>query len=224
MTCEQIQVLFDDYIDDALSAADTEAVSKHCISCECCADRLEQLRLQRELIRSLPVPPASDSFEKRVIQKAVRQAPPAVHRQFRYNSLYVAAAASILIALVLWLGLFKDTMVNDKTQYVATVGDAVRTINVAIDSDETLEAVDLRVELSDNLELAGYGSKKAISWTAPLQKGVNVISLPVVGIAQGKGDITTRVRLNGKEKIMRINTQYKSPDSVFYENDAVMKS
>jgi len=224
ITCEQIQVLLNDYIDDELAAADAEAVSYHCLSCQCCSDRLEQLRIQRELIQSLPVPPASANFEKRVIEGAVRQAHPAVHSQFRARSLYLAAAASVLVALVLWLGLFNDTMVNDKTQYIAIVSDEVRTINVAIDSDETLEAVDLRVELSDNLELAGYGSKKAIGWTTQLQKGVNVISLPVVGIAQGKGDITTRIRLNGKEKTMRINTQYKLPDRVFYDTDAVMKS
>jgi len=224
MSCEQIQVLLNDYIDDELSTSAVEMVNNHCSSCECCADRLEQLRFQRELIKSLPVPPASAHFETRVIENAVRQDHPAVHSQFRTRSLYVAAAASILVALVLWLGLFKDTMVNDKTQYIATVSDQVRTINVAIDSDKTLEAVNLRVELSDNLELAGFGNKKTIDWTTQLQKGVNVISLPVVGIAQGKGDITTRIRLNGKEKTMRINTQYKLPDSGYYEYDAVMKS
>jgi hypothetical protein len=224
MTCEQIQVLLNDYIDDELSAADAGAVSSHCFSCECCSDRLEQLRSQRELIQSLPVPHASANFEKRVIENAVRQAHPAVHSQFRSRSIYLAAAASILVALVLWLGLFNDTMVNEKTQYIATVSDQVQTINVAIDSDKNLEAVNLRVELSDNLELAGFGNKKTIDWTTQLQKGVNVISLPVVGIAQGKGDITTRIRLNGKEKTMRINTQYKLPDRVFYETDAVMKS
>jgi len=224
MTCEQIQFLLNDYIDDELSAADAEAVSYHCRSCQCCSDHLKQLRIQRELIQSLPMPPASANFEKRVIESAVRQGSPALQNQYRSRSLYVAAAASILVALVLWLGLFNDTMVNEKTQYIATVSDQVRTINVAIDSDKTLEAVNLRVELSDNLELAGFGNKKTIDWTTQLQKGVNVISLPVVGIAQGKGDITTRIRLNGKEKTMRINTQYKLPDSVFFEYDTVMKS
>jgi hypothetical protein len=223
MTCEQIHILINDYVDDALSAADAEAVNYHCLSCVCCSDLVEELRSQRELIQSLPVPHASANFETRAIENAVRQAHPAVASHFSTWSLY-AAAASVLVALILWLGLFNDTMVNDKTQYIAIVSDEARTINVAIDSDETLEAVNLRVELSDNLELAGYGSKKAIDWTTPLQKGVNVISLPVVGIAQGTGDITTRIRLNGKEKTMRINTQYKLPDTVFYETDSVMKS
>ena len=81
----------------------------------------------------------------------------------------------------------------------------------------------MRVELSDNLELKGFGNKKQIHWTTHLREGVNVISLPIVGIAQGRGDITTRIQLNGKEKVMRIKTEYKLPDSVLYKGDFVLQ-
>jgi len=45
--------------------------------------------------------------------------------------------------------------------------------------------------------------------------------LPIVGIAQGDGDITTRIRLNGNEKVMHIKTHYTLPGSVLNENGVV---
>ena len=223
MSCGKIQILLNDYIDDTLSVLHAEEVDNHCDTCERCAQQLESLRMQKELLNSLHVPPASDGFEKRVVATAIQ------HAQVRHNlhgkqgSFYKLATAAMISALVLWLGIFNDTKTGDDVLYLVTVGDEVRTVKVAIDSEQALDAVNMRIELSDNLELAGFGSKKQIHWTTHLREGVNIISLPIIGIAQGEGDITTHIRLNGKEKVMRIKTEYKLPDSVLYEDNMILQ-
>ena len=223
MNCEKTQSLLNDYIDDTLSDIDFEVVHKHCHTCDCCARRLEVLRLQKESLRGLPVPPASNGFEKRVVATAIQNARAAQNLHNKQGSFYKFATAAMISALVLWLGLFNDTKTGKDDLYLVSVGDEVRTIKVAIDSEQALEAVNMRVELSDNLELKGFGNKKEIHWTTHLREGVNVISLPIVGIAQGEGDITTRIRLNGKEKVMRIKTEYKLPDNVLYEGNVILQ-
>ena len=116
--------------------------------------------------------------------------------------------------MVIWQAVYWPTDSKESassTTQVVDVGDRLRTIKVAIDSEKDIQAVTLRVEVSDNLELAGFGNRKEIKWTTNLRQGVNVISLPIVGLAEGRGAITTHIKINGKEKTMRIMTDYKLP-------------
>ncbi len=223
MNCEKIQNLLNDYIDDTLPVLHAEVVKNHCHTCGDCARQLKGLRIQKESLSSLPIAPASDGFEKRVFVRAIENAAITKKIHSKPGNFYKFATAAMLTALVLWLGLFNDTKTGEDDLYLVTVGDEVRTIKVAIDSEQALDAVNMRVELSDNLELKGYGNKKQIHWTTHLNEGVNVISLPIVGIAQGEGDITTRIHLNGKEKVMHIKTEYKLPDSVLYQGNMVLQ-
>ncbi len=223
MKCEKTQSLLNDYIDDTLSVLHAEVVNNHCHTCADCARQLESLRLQKEALKSLPVPPASDGFEKRVFATAAQDTRAAQNIHNNQGSFYQFATAAMISALVLWLGLFNDTKTGNDDLELVIVGEEIRIIKVAIDSEHALDAVNMRVELSDNLELKGFGNKKQIHWTTHLRQGVNVISLPIVGIAQGEGDITTRIQLNGKEKVMRIKTEYKLPDSVLYQGSRVLQ-
>jgi hypothetical protein len=223
MKCEKTQSLLNDYIDDTLSVLHAEVVNNHCHTCANCARQLESLRLQKEALKSLPVPPASDGFEKRVFATAVQDTRAAQNIHNKQGRFYKFATAAMISTLVLWLGLFNDTKTGNDDLELVSVGEEIRIIKVAIDSEHALDAVNMRVELSDNLELKGFGNKKQIHWTTHLREGVNVISLPIVGIAQGEGDITTRIQLNGKEKVMRIKTEYKLPDSVLYQGNRVLQ-
>ncbi len=223
MKCEKTQSLLNDYIDDTLSVLHAEVVNNHCHTCADCARQLESLRLQKEALKSLPVPPASDGFEKRVFATATQDTRAAQNIHNNQGSFYKFATAAMISALVMWLGLFNDTKTGNDDLELVSVGAEIRIIKVAIDSEHALDAVNMRVELSENLELKGFGNKKQIHWTTHLRQGVNVISLPIVGIAQGEGDITTRIQLNGKEKVMRIKTEYKLPDSVLYQGSRVLQ-
>lgn len=222
MTCEKTQRMLDDYIDGTLSVLQEEDVNKHCATCESCARSLQGLSLQKKIVKSLLVPPASSRFNENVITSAIENAEVIQNAESRRSGFYKFATAAMISALVLWLGFFTE-QAEDNKPYLIAVDDQVRTITVAIDSVRALDSVSMHVELSDNLELSGFGNKKQIKWTTGLRKGVNVISLPIVGIAQGKGNITTRIHLNGKEKVMRITTEYKSPDSVLYQADTVLQ-
>jgi hypothetical protein len=125
--------------------------------------------------------------------------------------------AAMLSALVVWLG-FIDTQAPVDDPLMFMVDNEARNVTVAIDAEEGLDDVTMHVEITDNLEVQGFGSRKTISWTTRLKPGVNVISLPVIGIAQGDGEITTRIKSKGKQKVMRIKIRYKQPGSVYLDS------
>ena len=218
MNCQDIKPLLDDYIDQTLSAPRRELVDAHCHQCDSCARLVEMMNRQAGILRSIPVPGPSTGFGRRVIDNAIHDNSPAQRQPGSANLVAKFAAAAMLSALAFWFGLAEFSGQSDTDYYQASVGDDVSTITLAIDAEDALDAVSLRVELSDNLELQGFGSKRSINWSAPLKQGVNVISLPVIGIAQGEGEITARVKLKGKQKVMHIKTRYRQPGSV-YLND-----
>ncbi len=225
MNCEQVEILLNDFVDDTLASLQTESVSQHCATCESCTLSLSALRQQIMVLRSLPLPQVSSGFEKHVIKHAIEAAGKARRENSWFNSgMYKMAAAAVVAGLVLGLSLINITKVGAPEDYRVSVSDQVHTIKVAIDSDQALDGVKLRVELSNNLELSGFGNKKQINWTAKLRKGVNIISLPIIGLALGEGNITTRIRLNGKEKVMRIQTQYKLPNDSLYDVSGIRQS
>ncbi len=225
MDCEQTQTLLNDFVDGTLPLLQTKAVRQHCASCESCSRFLSVLQRQIAALQSLPVPQVSTGFEKFVVKHAIEDANEIVRQNNRLDKrVYKFAVAAVIVGLVLGISLINTRKVSDTMEHMVNVDSKIHTIKVAIDSEKALDGVSLRVELSDNLELAGFGNKRQINWTARLRKGVNVISLPIIGIAQGEGDITTSIRLNGKEKIVRIKTQFKLPDTGLYKTNEMLQS
>ena len=221
MPCEQIRASIHDYIDGDLNKSQMATLDAHCRHCCQCTDLRDSLLRQQVLLKSLPVLPATANFERDVLQNATQTDPgqAASHGNATMPSYYKVAAAVMLFALVLWSGLSSFNPATETAPAMFAVDDQVHTIKVAIDSEKALSSVNLRVEISDNLELAGFGNKKTINWNTGLREGVNIIALPIIGIAEGRGDIVTRVRLNGKEKVMHISTEYRSPGNVRYEQN-----
>jgi len=221
--CKHTLALLNDYVDEVLPDELAAQVGSHCDGCASCGAELAALRLQAGIISSIPVPRVPEGLGERVISRAIaaaeakaddRSARPA-HSERRLVAGF--AMAAMLSALVVWLG-FIDTQAPAEDPLMFMVDNEVRNVTVAIDAEEGLDDVSMHVEISDNLEVQGFGSRRTISWTTRLKPGVNVISLPVIGIAQGDGEITTRIKSKGKQKVMRIKTRYKQPGSVYLDS------
>lgn len=217
MQCKMIQNVQNDYIDQQLTVEQVADIELHLSSCSECSRDVELLKIQKQALASLPAIPVPQTLAKRVISAATAE-------NATGSIMGKMAVAATVAVLAISVSLFYNTNVKEASPYDVAVDSDVTTVKVAIDSEQSLSGVTLRVEVSDNLELAGFGDKKQIYWTTGLQKGVNVISLPIIGLAEGKGDITTRIILNGKEKTMHITTQYKQPGNVFLQLDDSLNS
>lgn len=226
MNCDEVKALLNAYIDQTLSVEDVADVEVHCADCPACSRELDALIRQKQLLATLPAAELDSEVKKRLFDTAVKAVDGTPHEaktDLIPSAVYRFAAAAAISAVALFAAMPYITTPGDKVEYMVMVSDEVQTITVAIESEQAIDAVRMHVELSDNLELKGFGSKRQVNWDAGLKKGVNVISLPIIGIAQGEGDITTRVQINGNEKVMRIKTQYRQPGNVFYGPVEVMQ-
>jgi hypothetical protein len=164
-----------------------------------------------ELLKEVRVPPATPDFQTRVIQQATNASEPPASRQLPYIAGSIAVSVIVLFIL---LSVMINPVPDDSRTPIVLLGDEIRTIKVAIESAHAVDSIKMTIDLSDNLEISGYQNQKNISWNTRLEKGTNIIELPVSAIAQGNGEITTRVGLRDREKVFKIKTRYQSPDKV----------
>lgn len=217
MNCNQVDNLLQDYIDGDLPEAQLKAMAEHHQTCSACENSYHKAVQIRALLQTMPVPPASEGFVDRVLNQAQRGS------GYQKPALYKAFAGAIAAGFAIWfitastlLSVPTNTQDSTNNIYKVTVSNEVKTIKVAIESKYKLTDVQMSIELSPNLELAGFGSRTSINWSTQLKKGINLIQLPILGLAAGNGEIITRIQMNGKEKIMYIKTNYQTPDNVWH--------
>ncbi len=137
MVCGKVQASFNEYIDGTLNEEDVVLIDVHCKTCETCSASLENFKSLYDSLATLPVSPNSDGFEKHVINAAIKDAQVSPDKYFTYNNLYKFAAAAMIAVVVIFLGVFNEE--SAEAPYLFAVGDDVRTIKVAIDSEQALE-------------------------------------------------------------------------------------
>ena len=203
MECQATNILLQDFIDGKLADADAESVSDHHKECFACARQYRDTLAVIELLKDVHVPPPSPGFSTRVIKQATKTP----------DTTFVSGgiAASLAVLLVLASILFKPVF-EDQGMPVVLMDGEVITIKVAIDSVRSIDSVKMNIDISDNLEFTGYEGQKKLSWNTRLNRGTNIIALPISAIELGDGEITTRVRSNGSERIFVIKTRYQSPE------------
>lgn len=226
MNCDEVKFRINEYVDNSLAADDCAAVKAHCEDCVDCSRDIDALLRQKQILAKLPAIELDSAVKKRLIDTAVLSGEAASKSRKSAGTpsvVYRFAAAAMISAIALFATMTFISTPESKGDYMVIVSDQVQTITVAIESEQAIDMVKMHVELSDNLELKGFGSKRQVNWDAGLKKGVNVISLPIIGIAQGEGDITTRVQINGNEKVMRIKTQFRQPGNVYFNHVDVLQ-
>ena len=211
MKCRTARNLMQDAVDGKLKGADTGFITAHLQECAACREDYRQTSSMLDMLRGIPVPPPSAGFADRVLSSSTRTQPDTAGSRIKYVTGGIAAS---LVAVVLMVSSITGIGPGQPDPDVMLTGGQVRTIRVAIESPRVVEAIRVTIDVSDNLEIEGYGRQNAISWTTRLEQGVNLIALPINAIAGGDGEIVARVGLGDQEKVYRIRTRYRAAGNV----------
>ena len=211
MKCRTAKNLMQDAIDGKLKGADTGFITAHLQECAACREDYRQTSNMLEMLRGIPVPPPSAGFADRVLSSATRAQPDTAGSRIKYVTGGIAASLIAVFLLVSSLSEFGPARLDPA---IMLTENQITTIRVAIESPRVVEAIQVTIDVSDNLEIDGYGQQQAISWITRLEQGVNLIALPVNAVAAGDGEIVARVGLDGQEKIYRIRTRYQAAGNV----------
>lgn len=203
MNCEETRALFDDYAAGALPDAANRSIEFHLRNCRGCRQVADQEHRLRTALRSMPAPDMPPGFSRRALSAArVRGRR---HRARPHYRWFGAGFASAMAAAVLGWGVLVALLPHDPVAAKLSMAvNQVRTVGLVIDAPEQLKGVEVSMHVPENVELVGFPGRRYLSWKTDLDRGRNVLSLPILATEQGEDELLVSLLHERKSKTFRV--------------------
>jgi hypothetical protein len=211
MNCDDCSVL----LGGPLAWTDAEQraqLIEHLLVCADCRDVLTALDALHA-VREVPVRPPTSGAIARAMHAAMAEerARPIGLTGF-WTGLTVGATAAGIIA-VFSLTLFAP--VNPPEALIPQVTMALHQpgrVSIGIESDQALQGAEIHVSLRGAIDLEGYEGQRDIRWATDLERGMNELTLPVVALSQGGGQLIVEVYHGDKNKTFLVDVRAQGSD------------
>lgn len=170
----------------------------------------------KEALRRMPIPEPRHGFVDRALSRATaasrRETRTAVSalgpfgRWETWLGATIGAAAAVLVTVAV---LRPQTQDAPAAAVTLAVNEA-RDIDVVIDSERTLEDATIRLATTGAVELDGFENEREVEWQARLERGRNVLSLPVVARGEGPAELVAVVEHEGRSRRIAIHLVVKA--------------
>jgi hypothetical protein len=205
MPCQQLNDMFDDYIDGL--CADAAPLDRHVASCSDCRERVareRQLRAALADYASASVPQPDSGFFARALAVAVQDRGRKQHNRGWLKGFGSAMAAGLVIWLVAGDWMQTRERQADAQLQVTMALENPRTINLVFSSATDLRNATLTVSLPPGIEIQGFQGQREISWMTSLREGRNVLPLKLIAISPQGGEILATLQHDDDNKTFRL--------------------
>jgi hypothetical protein len=86
-----------------------------------------------------------------------------------------------------------------------------REIDVIIDSERELDDATIRIAVSGGVALDGFENEQHIDWQADLDRGPNLLTLPVIARGKGGARLVAIVEHEGKTRTITVDLNVTEP-------------
>ncbi len=198
----------DDFMDGYLEPSITQGVQEHLADCSSCHEIVDVERKFRRTLRQIPVAPASAGFPDKVLASAAQG-----EKKDRgwWGGFSTGGALAVAVMVLLFFGLpylGHESAIQQLTGVTIEL-DVPKTIQMVVNIPEDLAGSSITILLPENVELDGYPGERVISWTADLQKGGNILALPLVARQLGAGTLVARVEHANKRKTFEVDMEVR---------------
>ncbi|HET8697998.1 MAG TPA: hypothetical protein VFO94_10955 [Gammaproteobacteria bacterium] len=196
MKCEDVlSVLQRDGSSELARRAATEHLAR-CEDCRNAAHAFATLRADRDL----PIPLPGDDVFRRAIAAAVGSQRAPSRSGFWWGVGVGAALAASLVLAVLAFGPLEVATPPSAAPHIVLNVNEQRDVSVALSSPEPLEGAEIRVALRGEVALRGFDDQRELTWSTDLDRGVNQLTLPLVGLQVGSGQVVVEVQHGDKRR------------------------
>jgi hypothetical protein len=195
----------------AQPGANLREAMEHAGDCADCQAALRALEAMRTL-RDEPVPIVADAVIEHAVEHALATSPAQRYRRGFWTGLASGAAlAATLAALAVGGWLWDRGVAPVAVPEVRAALNQRSDVTVAVESPERLANAEVRVELRGGVELAGYAGQRELRWSTDLDRGVNQLTLPVVAIDAGGGQVLVEVTHGQKRRTFVLDVRATVP-------------
>ncbi len=174
-----------------------------CAGCDAALRGRRATLAMQELPLDVPPPGLLDRIATDVTRSHPRRS---ASRSFWSGAAFGGAVAASLLAIVLMLGVFEQPAEPSQTVaefYVSA--DEPRMMHLAIEANRALPGAEIRILLTGNVEVQGFGNRRELSWSDDLEAGVNKLSLPLVASGEGGGQMVVTLSHPDSEQLFVID-------------------
>jgi hypothetical protein len=173
---------------------------EHAAECADCQAALRALEAMR-MLRDEPIPIVADAAIESAVDYALATSPSRRYRRGFWTGLASGGAlAATLAALAIGGWLWDRGVAPVAVPEVRAALNQRSDVTVTLESPEPLANAEVRVELRGGVELAGYAGQRELRWSTDLDRGVNQLTLPVVAIDAGGGQVLVEVTHGQKRR------------------------
>lgn len=135
-----------------------------------------------------------------------------MHRVFaRWETWFGIALGAAAAAVVAVFVLRPPASTNEPTQEIAMALNEARNIDVLIDSERELEGATIRVAVTGSVALNGFDNDREIDWQTHLERGSNLLTLPIVARSTGGGQLVATVEHQGRSRQVIVHLTVQDP-------------
>lgn len=212
MNCEDAIGIATATSGDSATELDSRNALEHIAACDDCSDAMRACEALHELRQLDPVQ-VPEGLSERITQQVLEQAGTGKrHYGFWHGTGLGAALAASLIMAVLTFSATDAPKVNSlpAVPTFEIVLNETRNVNVAIDAARAFPEATVTVYLSGDVELAGFGRQRELSWTTSLEQGINQLTLPIIATGLQGGALLVRLDHEGTQKEFRVELKISS--------------
>lgn len=164
-------------------------------------------------LRKLPTPEPRPGFVDRALAHAIARKREGSSRLrsalTRWETWFAASVGGAIAAAVTFAVLRWSSPHPAEELGIALSLNETRQIDVMIESSRPLHNATIRIAVSGGIELDGFDNEHQIDWQADLERGSNLLSLPVVGREAGRGRLVAVVEHEGKIQTVAVDLRVK---------------
>jgi hypothetical protein len=162
-----------------------------------------------QALRDMPAPEPRPGFVDSALRNATSASSgvrhPAGWKRFAASrEAWFGAAFGGAVAAALTLLLVRPVSLERTEPAITLALHETRDIDVLIDSDRELKDATIRVAVTGGVALDGLANDHIVDWHADLERGTNLLSLPVVARQPGPGQLVAVIEHDGRTRTMMI--------------------
>ena len=208
MRCQEVQILLPDFTRQALGPSAEVLLQQHLSGCRSCATIAQRETQLQDSLRALPVAAMPTGFAASALRQAREQAEAKEPVRSRPRAQRWAIAASVLMVCGLAMMLPQTGPQPEATETAVTVPlGKTQMVALKIDAPQAFEHVQFEVTLPDNVALQDQPELREFAWSGQLQAGVNVLSLPLVGVLSSGGQLVATVTYGNTKRSLSVPLQ-----------------
>lgn len=162
-------------------------------------------------LKRLPASEPRPGFVDRALARAVAADRPVRGGFFARWETWAGAALGAAFAAAMFLFWRPADDVAPARPILSLALNETRDVDVLIDSERELEGATIRIIASGSVVLAGFDDEHEIGWQARLDRGGNLLTLPVEARTAGAGRLVAVIEHEGRTRRVAIDINVK-PD------------